>query len=144
MSKESTVTKQSRANSTVKGLRTLLGPNDKVRIAGDLYSRDEIIGAFERHKAAIALKRTRWAAYREAVALERELARTANRFWVGLRRWANGTRGDEDLATLGMRRDRKTGPTTLQSKVAGVQKRAKKRAAKSPATWRPSGCSRCP
>lgn len=130
MSKESTVTKRSRANSVAEGLRKLLAPGDEVRIHGVLHTRDEVIDAFERHKKALELKRVRWAAYRRAVAEERELARTANWFWVGLKQWANGLLSPEDILVLGMSKHRKTGPKTLRGKLAGVQKRAKKRRAK--------------
>jgi hypothetical protein len=92
MPRESDVTKASRAHHATKGLRKLLGQNDEVRIGGVVHSRDEIIDAFERHKVAIRQKSIRWAAYKEAVAQERELARTTSALWVGLRRWANATR----------------------------------------------------
>jgi hypothetical protein len=130
MPRESSVTKVSRAHNVARGLRKLLQPSDKVRINGVPYERDEIVDAFERHKAAIRRKSIRWAAYREAVAEERDLARTTNMMWVGLQRWANATRSHADIATLGMRPYRKTGPKTLQSKFAGAQKRASRRAAK--------------
>jgi hypothetical protein len=130
MSKESSVTKQSRAHGAVKGLRKLLKPGDTVPIGGVAYSREEIIAAFERHEVALALKRTRYAEYRSAVAQERELARMTNMLWVGLHRWADAVRGRDGLVALGMRAYKKTGPKTVEAKLAGVRKRAKKRASK--------------
>jgi hypothetical protein len=130
MPRESAVTKHSRARSVTSGLRKLLAPGDQVRIEGVDYARDAIIDAFERHEKALELKRLRWAAYRQTVAEERDLARTSNWFWVRLKRWANTTRTGADVLALGMTKYRKTGPKTLRGKVAGVQKRAKKRRAK--------------
>ncbi len=43
---------------------------------------------------------------------------------------ANGVLSAADIAVLGMTHYRKPGPKTVAAKLAGVQKRAKRRAAK--------------
>ena len=130
MSKESDLTKLTRASNLVTGLRKHFKPGEKLVVGGVQYTRDEIIALFEEHTAAIDDKRKRYAAYRAEVARERKLARRSLGLYLDLHAALGNHFGSVNLWRFGMKEHGKPGPKTLQSKVAGVQKRAKKRASK--------------
>jgi hypothetical protein len=130
MSKESSITKLARARKVILGLRKHFKAREVIRIEGKDLTREEVIGLFARHVAAIDAKRRRYDAYRRAVAEERELARAALDMWLGIHNTVSVKLGRRRLGDFGMRGHRKPGPKTTQAKLAGVQERAKKRAAK--------------
>jgi len=103
---------------------------DGLVVGGVQYTRDEIIALFEEHTAAIDDKRKRYAAYRAEVARERKLARRSLGLYLDLHAALGNHFGSVNLWRFGMKEHGKPGPKTLQSKLAGVQKRAKKRASK--------------
>jgi hypothetical protein len=130
MSKESDLTKRTMASRLVMGLKKHLKPDDKLMLAGVVYTRDEIIAVFEEHTTAIDDKRKRYAAYRSEVARERKLAKRSLGLYHTLHTVLGNLFGWVNLGRFGMKEHKKPGPKTLQSKLAGVQKRAKKRASK--------------
>lgn len=130
MSKESAITKLARARKVIQGLRKHFKPRETVRVDGRDLTREQIIGLFTRHVAAIDAKRRRYDAYRRAVADEREVAKATLAMWYGIHNTVSAKLGRRNLGDFGMRQHKKPGPKTTQAKLAGVQKRAKKRAAK--------------
>jgi len=130
MSKESSVTKLARAHAVVKGLKKAYGPGDRIVLDGVAHARDDLVDLFESQIAAILDKKLRYAEYRGAVKVEREVGKRARATWVSLHRATSAMKGAAELLVLGMKPRGKPGPKTLQAKLASVQKRAKKRAPK--------------
>jgi hypothetical protein len=128
MSKESALTKAERARLVVTNLPKLFPKNASMFVGGRKWTRDELVAFYKSHLAALDRKVARYAAYREAVAQEKTLAREANDVWIHLYSVMENEIGADGPTRLGMKRHRKPGPKTLEAKVAGVQKRAKKRA----------------
>ncbi len=130
MSKESTITKRAMASALVAGIKKSFAPTDRVVVDGVEYAWSEIIAVFDEHTAAIDEKQARYASYRAAVALERKLARRALHLYHVLHDVLRNRFGPHALPRFGMKPHGKPGPKTVEAKLAGVQKRAKKRAAK--------------
>lgn len=130
MSKESDLTKLTMASGLVAGLKKSFKPSDKLIVGGVPYTRDEIIAIFEEHTVAIDDKRKKYAVYRGAVARERKLAKRSLGIYLTLHTVLGNLFGWDDLVRFGMKKHGKPGPKTVEAKLAGVQKRAKKRAAK--------------
>lgn len=127
MSKESATTKLTRARNVVRGLRKLLKSREKMFVDGVLRGRAEIEGLFQSHIDALDEKKRRYAAYQQAVAAERAIARQTNAMWLQLYVAVRGQHGRPGLVTLGMKLHKKPGPKTTASKLAGVQKRAQRK-----------------
>jgi len=130
MSKESKATKLARAGKVILGLRKRYKPGDILVIDGVSRTRDEVIAIFQQHIDALRAKDTRYAAYRSAVVFERKLAKQVLALWLHMQKLFNATLGPHGPPTFGMKARRKPGPKTTAAKLAGVQKRAKKRAPK--------------
>jgi hypothetical protein len=130
MSKESDVTKRSMAYKLVTGLKKHLKASDKLWINGVEHTRDELIAFFDEHTAALDEKRDRYAMYRSSVARERRLSRRSLGLYKRLHTILRNLFGPEHLGRFGMKEHKRPGPKTIASKLAGVRKRAKKRAAK--------------
>jgi hypothetical protein len=129
MSKESAITKAERARRVLRGLKQLFKDSPVLRVDGVPYRRAQIEALFRAHLAAIDEKAARYAAYRQAVAAERAIARKTNAMWIDLYVAVLGRFGRAKLPVLGMKLHRKPGPKTVAAKLAGVQKRAKKKRA---------------
>ncbi len=130
MSKESAITKLARARNVIQGLRRHFKAREVIRVDGKDFTRAQIIRLFKRHEAAIDAKRRRYDAYLRAVADERALAKATLAMWYGIHNTVSAKLGRKNLPGFGMREHKKPGPKTVASKLAGVQKRAKRRAAK--------------
>jgi hypothetical protein len=130
MSKESDLTKRTRAAGLVAGLRKHFKQGDRLVVGGVEYSRDEVIAIFEEHTTALDDKRARYAAYRAVVASERKLARRSRAMYTTLHTVLGNLFGWENLGRFGMKQHKKPGPKTVEAKLAGVRKRAKRRASK--------------
>jgi hypothetical protein len=130
MSKESDLSKLTMASKLVAGLKKHFKPTDKLLVSGVEYSRDEVIAVFDEHTTALDEKRKRYASYRSAVARERALAKRSLALYLDLHTVLGNLFGWVNLVRFGMKEHKKPGPKTLDAKLAGVQKRAKKRAPK--------------
>jgi hypothetical protein len=128
MSKESTIQKVTMARGAIRGLKKRFGPNVVIVLWGKKWKRKDLVALLESHLAAIEEKRKRKAAYEASVAAEKALARRVLPLLLGLRRSVNITFGGGALAEFDMKRYGKPGPKTTAAKLAGVEKRAAKRA----------------
>jgi hypothetical protein len=127
MSKESATTKLTRARNVLRGLKKLLKPRGKMLVDGVPRSRGDMEALFQSHIDAIDAKARRYAAYQQAVAAERAIARKTNALWINLYLAVRGQHGLAGVSVLGMKPHKKPGPKTLASKLAGVQKRARRK-----------------
>jgi hypothetical protein len=129
MSRIGAITKAERARQVIGGLGKAFDPGAKVVLGGKTYLQDEVIAIFRAHLAAIDAKKSRYAAYQQAVAEERALAKQTADLWQSLTNLVRVTVAKTKLPVMGIRARKKPGPKTVAAKAAGVEKRAKKRRA---------------
>ena len=127
MSRIGAITKSERARQVMTNLDKAFDPGEKVVLGGKTYLQDEVIAIFRAHLAAIDAKKSRYAAYQQAVAEEQALAKQTADLWQSLTNVVRIRTPKAKLPVMGIRARKKPGPKTVAAKAAGVEKRAKKK-----------------
>ncbi len=127
MSRIGAITKAERARQVTTNLDKAFDPGVKLVLGGKAYTHDEVKAIFQSHLAAIDAKKSRYAAYQQAVAQERALAKQTAELWQSLTNVVRVTMPATKLPVMGIRARKKPGPKTVAAKAAGVEKRAKKK-----------------
>jgi hypothetical protein len=124
------IEKLSNAHCVVRGLKKHYVRGDVLMLDGAALERDEVIARFDEQVAAIDGVLQAWGAWQAALRRERGLREPMRNLTTSLkaRVWVDKTRSA--YAAFGWPTPKKPGPKTAAAKFAGVQKRAKKRAAK--------------
>ncbi len=122
------IEKLTTARNVVQGLKKRYEPGAVLRMLGADYARDDLIALFEEQIEAIKAVDAARAAWQEAILRERALRRRTRRAAVLLRSKAYDDFGAPGSRDFGWDPPKPPGPKTLASKMAGVEKRAKKRA----------------
>ncbi len=127
MSRIGAITKAERARQVMTSLGSVFPPGEKLVLGGKTYLQDEVIAIFRAHLAAIDAKKSRYAAYQQAVAEEQALAKQTGEMWQDLTGVVRIRMPKAKLPVMGIRARKKPGPKTVEAKAAGVEKRAKKK-----------------
>jgi hypothetical protein len=126
---QSKLEKQEIARGAIRGVKKRFGGFAGVMIHGKKYTPAEIVAFYEKHLAAMEDIRKTWIAWQLAIRAERALRRPAATMTLGLRTVVRQQFGLEAYADFSWPKPKKPGPKTVRAKLAGVQKRAKKRQA---------------
>jgi hypothetical protein len=118
------------ARAVIRGLKKSWGPREVLRIWGEDCTVQALIDRYQQQLDAIAEVDRRYAAWRGAVRREKQLRRPMQVFSGRLRRRVQLQLGPDALADFEWAVPKKPGPKTLAGKLAGAQKRAKKKASK--------------
>lgn len=126
---QSKLEKMTTARNVIAGLKKRFGSVPFMMVSGKKYKPAEVIAFYERHLAAIEDVRKKWAAWQLALRAERAMRKPAIAMTLGLKASVSNRFGFDAYADFGWSRPKKPGPKTVQAKLAGVEKRAKKRQA---------------
>lgn len=126
---QSKLEKVTDARNVIAGIKKRLLGDRNVILEGDRYTPRQVLRMYEAQLAAIARVSTAWAAYQEALRAEKALRVPMRRTTVSLKRYVQIWHGPAGCADFRWEMPKKTGPKTVAGKLAGVQKRAKKRQA---------------
>ena len=115
------------ARNIIAGLRKRYPPGAVLMRLGRRYVREDLIALFEEQLAAIGDVETTWAAWQDALMREERLRGPAREAEVAVRDAVYNQHGAAGSRDFGWEPPKKTGPKTVASKMAGIEKRAKKR-----------------
>jgi hypothetical protein len=107
-------------------------PDDSIIVGSQRYTSEEVMAFFQSHLDALDAVEKAHAAFAQAVRTETQLAAQAKRVAAALKSRILSDHGPKPtvLGDFGWEAPKKTGPKTTKGKLAGVEKRREKSAAK--------------
>jgi hypothetical protein len=132
MPRVSKITQHTRAMKLLAGIAKHFPATGRFRIAGASYTRAQLAAVFQEQLDAMTAVGAAHALLTAAVMRERAATKRAHAAAKNLRLWAEGHFGSSALAItdFGWSIPRKTGPKTVEAKLAVARKGAATRAAR--------------